>query len=370
MKKILYVTTIGTSINTFLVPHILHLIKKGYTVDVATNVDVDIDIKLIEKGVNVFNIPFQRNPLSIKNKNAFKEIKRIQKKEKYNIVHVHTPVASFITRLALKDEKNLKIFYTCHGFHFYKGSSLMNWMLFYPLEKMAAKWTDKLITINTEDFKVAKKFNLRKDGTVHKIHGVGIDAENYIIDDFDKNVYRKKIGLKEDDFIILILAELNKNKNHIQIIKAMSLLREKHSNIKVVFAGKGPLEENLKIHIENYGLKDNIFLLGWRTDIKELINSSDLVALFSKREGLGKCLLEAMICKKCIIATNTRGPREIIDNNKNGILVGVNNIQETVNAINYIYEEINIRNKFIKESNNKIKKYLIENVLNELEGYY
>ncbi len=370
MKKILYVTTIGTTINTFLVPHILYLLDNGYKVDIATNIDVDINKELINKGVKIFNIDFQRNPLSIKNNKAYRQIKNIQKKEGYNIVHVHTPVASFITRFALKNEENLKLVYTCHGFHFYKGGSPINWMLFYPLEKIAARWTDSLVTINTEDYEVAKRFKLRNNGRVSKMHGVGIEKEKYVVERFDKSKYRQILGLNDDDFVILVLAELNKNKNHAQLIKAMNLLKDKYPNIKAIFAGTGPLEKDIKNQIKENGLEDKISLLGWRNDVKELINLSDVVGLFSKREGLGKCLLEAMICGKCVISTNTRGPRELIDQDINGFMFEVGDIANTAKSIEKIYVDNKCRNKFEKRTVDTANKYLLENVLEQLDCVY
>ena len=370
MKKILYVTTIATTVNAFLVPHIKYLIKKGYNVDIATNIDVHINQELLDLGVNVFQIPFQRNPLSKINKKAYEEIKKLQQEEKYDIVHVHTPVASFLTRLALKDSSNLKMVYTCHGFHFYKGSSPINWLLFYPLEKLAAKYTDHIITINSEDFEVAKRFKLKNNGGVSKINGVGIESEKYIIKDFDKYKYREKLGLDKDDFVILVLAELNKNKNHIQLIKAMSILKNKYPNIKAIFAGQGPLESKIKEEINKHNLSDNIMLLGWRDDVKELLNCCDIVGLFSKREGLGKCLLEGMICGKTVIATNTRGPRELILNNENGFLIEINDYEKTSSAIEKIYLDENLRKQFETQCKKKSSEYLLDNVLCQLEEIY
>ena len=370
MKKILYVTTIGATINAFLVPHIKHLIENGYKVDIATNVDVDINKELLDFGVRVFDIPFQRDPLSTMNKVAYNEIRTLQDKEKYDIVHVHTPVASFVTRLALKNYKDIKMVYTCHGYHFYKGGSLLNWILFYPIERIAAKWTNHLITINSEDFKVASKFKLRNNGQVSKIYGVGIEKEKYVVENFDKSSYRKSLGFSEDDFIILVLAELNKNKNHIQLIKAMSLLKDKYPNIKAIFAGTGPLEDEIKNKIKENGLEEKISLLGWRNDVKELINSSDLIGLFSKREGLGKCLLEAMICGKCVIATNTRGPRELIEQDINGFMFEVDDIESTTKSIEKIYINNNLRSQFEKKVVNTANKYLLGNVLKKLNCIY
>ena len=370
MRKILYVTTVSSTINAFLVPHIKHLINQGYKVDIATNItdDIDEDLKNIE--VEVFKVDFQRTPISMKNSKAYKQIKEIQKKGKYDIVHVHTPVASFVTRYALRKEKNLKLVYTCHGFHFYKGGSIINWLLFYPAEKIAAKWTDSLITINSEDYEVANSFKLRNNGQVSKMNGVGIEKEKYIIENFDKNEYRRSLGLNEDDFVILVLSELNKNKNHIQLIKAMNLLKDKYPNIKAIFAGVGPLEDEIKNQIKDNGLEDKISLLGWRNDVKELINLSDVVGLFSKREGLGKCLLEAMICGKCVIATNSRGPRELIEDNKNGFLFETGDIGLTAKSIENLYLDKKLSKNFEEKAIDTANNYLLDNVLNQLGCVY
>ena len=370
MKKILYVTTVSSTINAFLVPHIKYLINQGNTVDIATSITDDINTDLIKMGVKVYEVDFQRTPISLKNSKANKQIKEIQQKEKYDIVHVHTPVASFVTRYALRKNKNLKMIYTCHGFHFYKGGSMINWLLFYPVEKIAAKWTDSLITINTEDYEVASSFKLRNNGQVNKINGVGIDKEKYIIENFDKSQYRKKLGLNDDDFVILVLSELNKNKNHIQLIKAMNLLKDKYPKIKALFAGVGPLEEEIKKQIKEYGLEDKITLLGWRNDVKELINLSDLGGLFSKREGLGKCILESMICGKCVISTNSRGPRELIEHNSNGFIFEIGDIEATSKYIENIYVDTKLKQSLESKVIDTTNKYLLDNVLNQLDFVY
>lgn len=369
MKKVLYVTTVSLTLNTFLIPHIRYLKEKGYDVQIASNIDVELSNIFNELGVNHTKIDFSRNPFSIKNVNAYKQIQRLQKEEKFDVIHVHTPVASFITRAAFKNE-NIKIIYTCHGFHFYDGAPLINWAIYYPIEKLAARWTDTLVTINKEDFNRAEKFRLRKNGQVKLMHGVGLESEKYYIKELDKSSYRKELGLKDDDFVILILAELNKNKNHIQLINAMKLLNYKYPRIKCLCAGDGPLKEKLEEKSKEFDLDKNIKFLGFRTDVKELINISNCVALFSKREGLGKCLLEGMMAGKPLLATNTRGPRELIENNKNGYLVKVGDYQKTAEYIKNIYLDTVKRNNFSKYSLSKIDKYYLENVLSDIEKYY
>ena len=360
MEKILYVTTIELTINTFLVPHILELRKKGYQVDCACNIQNPLDKNLDKKGVGNYHINFSRNPLSINNFKAIKEIRELQKRNKYDVVHVHTPIASFVTRYALKNT-GVKLVYTCHGFHFYKGAPILNWLLYYPLEKLSAKWTDRIITINNEDFERAPNFKLRNNGEVLLMHGVGINPSDYIIENFDRDAYRKKLGVENDEFMVLILAEINKNKNHIQIIKALSLM-EDYSKIKVICAGKGPLKEKLENKVKKIGLEKNIRFIGFRNDIKELLNSCDCVGLFSRREGLGKCLLEGLILNKKILATKTRGSLTLLTG-RDECLCEIGDYVDTKNKLEFLQK---VKIEFRKK---EYEPYILSEVLKKIEFY-
>ena len=367
--KILYVAALNETINAFLIPHIERLIELGNTVDCACNINMDIDEKLNKLEVKYYNINFERNPVKINYLKVIRDIKNVYRKNNYDIVHVHTPIAAFLTRFALRKEK-VKIIYTAHGFHFYKGAPIINWILYYPLERIAAHWTDKLITINTEDFNRSKLFKLRDNGKTLLMHGVGITKEQYEVNKFDKEQYRKNINISKDDFVLLILADVNYNKNHIQIIKAMKLINKKDNNIKVICAGEGPLKEKLINKVKKMKLEDKISFLGFRSDVKELLHISDCIGLFSKREGLGKCLLEGMITGKSLIATDTRGPRELIEDNKNGFLVEIGDYKSTARAIERLSQDRKLRMDFYIESQDKLKKYLLNNVLEFIENVY
>lgn len=367
--KILYVTTVSITLNTFFIPHIKHLLENGHEVEIASNIDVEIDSKYKDMGVKHNKIDFSRNPFSLSNKFAYKQVKDLQKRGKFEVVHVHTPVASFVTRLALRFE-NIKLIYTAHGFHFYDGAPILNWILYYPIEKIAARWTDTLVTINSEDLNRAKMFKLRKGGKVLLMHGVGIDKDEYNLYNFSREEYRKKLELDKDDFVILILAEINKNKNHIQMIKAIDLLKDKYPNIKLLCAGKGPLEEMLRVKVKELSLEKNIRFLGFRTDKKELLYSCDCVSLMSIREGLGKCLMEGMIAERVIVATNTRGPKELIEDNKSGFLVEVGDYKNTACKIEELYKSDSKRLEFISKSKKKVSKYYMDNVIDEIKYIY
>lgn len=359
--KILYITALNETINAFLIPHIERLVEEGNKVHCACNINREINFRLINKKVVYHSIEFSRNPLKINYIKVINDIRKVYLENKYDIVHVHTPIASFLTRFALKNY-DVKIIYTAHGFHFFKGAPLINWLIYYPLERIAAHWTDRIVTINDEDFERAKTFKLRNNGDVILMHGVGINPKEYILSEFNREEYRKSIGVEKNDFMLLILADINKNKNHIQVIRAIKELKEKNNHIKVICAGEGPLRSELTKKVIEIGLEDKIKFLGFRNDVKELINSSDCVGLLSMREGLPKSLMEGLCCGKPLIASDIRGCRDLIENGEVGNLVNPNDYKTIVKALNKVSNNKYDSNK-ITES---VKKYNLDRVLNEV----
>ncbi len=336
MKKILYVTTVSRTINAFLVPHINALLENGYHVDCATSIDKEIDSELIKKGVNVYPVTFSRIPLSFGNLKAFKEIIKIQKKNNYDIIHVHTPIASIYGRLLKLRFKNIKTIYTAHGYHFFKGASKISWLIYYPIEWVMAKFTDVTININKEDYEITKK--RLKPKKCYLINGVGIDLNKYkSISEKEKIKKRKELGIDEEDFVIIMIAELNENKNQIQMIKAMEII--KNNNIKVLCVGEGNKYDELINQIKKSKLEKQIKLLGFRNDINDLINISDIGVLLSYREGLPRNLMELMANGKRIMGTNIRGCRDLICKDYIGSLVEVSDYEATAMAIKEFYDK-------------------------------
>ena len=367
MKKILYDCTISNTFG-FFDEHIKMLVSKNHKVDFASKKEDDINIEILNLGVNFNEITFERNPLSFNNIKAIKQIRKLVEKEKYDIVHVHTPVAAFVTRFALRDFKEIKIIYTAHGFHFYKGAPLLNWLVYYPLEKIATKWTDKLITMNNEDFERAKSNFENKRCKVFKVNGVGIDLKKYSNKKLDLN-FKKSLGVKEKDIIITVIAELIKRKNHKQIIDALAEIEDKE-NIKVLFVGGGILTEKLKSYVKGKKIDRNIIFLGDRRDVENIISVTDIIGLFSYQEGLPRSLMEGMAQGKPIICTNIRGNNDLVVDGENGMLVEIENVQETINKLEKMITSKELREKMGKRSLEKIEKYKIENVLDEMDIIY
>lgn len=365
MKKILYITTLSSTVNAFLVPHIKELIESGYKVDCAFSINKKLDNSLIELGVNQYAIPFSRNPLGIGNIKAYQELIEIQKINQYDIIHVHTPIAALYGRLIKLKFPRIKTIYTAHGYHFLKGGSKLGWLIYYPIEKYMAKLTDVIININYEDYEITKsKLKPRKS---YFINGVGLDLNKYKKLSKDKTTcIKKELGLKEKDFIVLMIAELNKNKNHIQVINAMEVLRDKYPNIKLLCVGEGGYSKHINKQIISKDLQNNVYMLGYREDINNLINISDIGISMSYREGLPRNIMEFMACGRKVIATNIRGCRDLICNEDVGTLVNVGDVKSTATAIEKYYI---LGDKRFKVSN-EICKYDIKNVNKELLKVY
>lgn len=365
MKKVLYVTTVSRTINAFLIPHINMLLDNGYEVHCACSIDKPVDKELQRRGVKIFEVPFSRNPLGIGNIKAFIKLEELQRINDYDIVHVHTPIAAIYGRLLKLNFPSLRIIYTAHGYHFLKGGSKLGWILYYPIEKIMAKFTDVTININKEDYEITKE--KLKPKKCYLLNGVGLDLDKYKkLSSKEIQEKRKEFGLKDKDFVVLMVAEINKNKNHIQLINAMDILKDKYPNIKVLCIGDGTLKESLDKQIILRNLQNNIFMLGYRLDVNKLINISDIGILLSRREGLPRNIMEFMACGRKVIATDIRGCRDLICDETIGTLVNVDDYESTAKAIEKYY----ILNDKSFEVSEEIRKYDIESINSELLKIY
>ena len=365
MKKVLFVATVTKHINAFHRPYLKMFKEQGYEVHVASNGEEEI--KYCDKH---YNLPFERFPLKINNLKTYKELKKIINDNNYEIIHSHTPVGGVLARLAARKARinGTKSIYTAHGFHFYKGAPLLNWLIYYPIEKMCARWTDCLITINKEDYEIAKKKLNAKH--IEYVHGVGLDTtrfEKELTDD-EKLDFRKSIGIKENDVVFSYVAELNKNKNQILLINTIKELKNDKENIKLLLVGDGPLFNYYSEIVEKEGLEENIKLLGKRKDVNEILSITDIYLASSLREGLPVNIMEAMYKGVPIVAKDNRGHRELAINNVNGFIV-----KTQKEMLNKIYELINNKTLMLKFSTlekQRVKKYLLNNVMKQMKKIY
>lgn len=364
--KILYTTTLGVTMG-FFTSFLTQLVGDGNVIDVATNEPetMEDDARNVING-HIYSMPWVRFPFSKNNIKAVREIHKLVSNGQYDIVHCHTPIAAICTRIACKSlrKKGVKVIYTAHGFHFFKGAPLKNWLLFYPIEKYCARFTDVLITINVEDYQLAKK--RMKAKRVVYVPGVGIDLQKFSgqsLTEDEKQVKRSMLGIQGTEKMFLSVGELSRRKNHEIVIRALSQVRDR--NWKYYIAGSGMLQMYLEELIRDLGLQENIFLLGQREDISELCECADLFIFPSLQEGLPVALMEAIASRTPIICSNIRGNVDLIGSDDLFDPHNENSVKEKI--------EYALSTDFcssIERNFEKLKKFSIDNINMQMDRIY
>ena len=373
MKKVLFVATVASHIKTFHEPFLKLFKENDYKTYVAANWNLKENNKIAYCD-EFIQIPIKRSPYTIQNIKAINELKKLIKKEKFDIIHCHTPMGSVVARLAAKEARKngTRVIYTAHGYHFYKGAPLINWLLYYPVEKWLAKYTDTQITITQEDFDLAKKKFKIKD--LNLVHGVGLDEEefNILISDEEKENLKQELKIDDKSVVCTYVAELNKNKNQQLLIKAIKRLKDDNNNVTLLLVGKGRYEPKLLKLIKKMKLEENVKLLGYRSDIVKILSITDIYLASSLREGLPVNVMEAMYMGLPIIAVDNRGHRELVQHNENGFIVEQNSAMENnmSNYLNLLVNDKHLREKFGNDSKGKVREYTLNNVINSMNKIY
>lgn len=356
MNSLLFISNISYKINAFSKAAIVAAHNKKMSFNYAANWNTASHEQIAadehDYGIKIHSINISRSPFSLSNKKALEQVKEIIREESINYIHCNTPVGGVIGRLLNKNVQ--KVIYEAHGFHFYKGAPLKNWLFYYPVEKLLAMRTDAIITINKDDYEFAKK-HLKSE--IYYVPGVGIELKKW-------NQYRdirEEIGLSPQDFVLLVVGRLEKNKNCGTVIKAV----KKVPGVKLVFCGdgedRGVLEEQAK------DLGDRVIFLGNRSDMSDIYHMADCFILASYREGLSRSIMEAMACGLPCIVTDIRGNRDLIDKD---FLFKPTDIDALAEKIIMVSESQDLRNIVKARNLEKITEFSFEKVVEKLSEIY
>lgn len=369
MKKVLFVATVVKAhIMVFHIPFLKWFKENGYETYVCAKNDYENkEDCVIPYCDNYYDLPFERSPIKLINFKTYKQLKDIIESNEFDIIHCHTPMGGALTRLAARNarRKNTTVIYTAHGFHFYKGAPIANWLLYYPVERWLSRHTDVIITINNEDYNRAKRF---KSNRVEYVPGVGIDTNKFSEVLVSRTEKRNEIGIPEDVFVILSVGELNKNKNHQVIIKALASINNK--KIRYVICGQGPMDNHLKNLAKELGVEEQVKFMGFRKDISQICKVVDIFAFPSYREGLSLSLMEAMASGLPVVCSNIRGNSDLIVDEKGGYLVAPDDVNGFATYIGKLQSDDQLRSIFGKNNSMQVKKYSIENVMSDMEVVY
>ncbi len=380
-KKALFIASMGSMLCNFNTENIKILMEMGYTVTIAANF-VDEDSNSLNKNerfvqemqaqsVFVKQIDFTRKILKVKK--MIKSICQVKEllKDDFALVHCHSPICAAIVRILFrpyrKDGKH-KIIYTAHGFHFYKGAPILNWALYYPIEKICSKFTDVLITINKEDYSNAVE--RLKCSDVRKISGVGVDTDPIKCNQ-EKNlreIYREKYKLPKDVLLLLSVGELCKRKNHEVIIRALSQIHDE--SIHYAIAGKGMLDNKLKKMAKKMKVANQVHFFGFVESTAEIYACADIYMHPSYREGLSVALMDAMASGLPCIVSDIRGNVDLIEEGKGGYLSRPDNVNEFKKNICLLKDNQYLRNEFGRYNGQVISSFTKKSVNKEMKEIY
>lgn len=369
MKKVLFcATVVKTHIMEFHIPFLKLFRELGWHTAVAARNDYENPADcVIPYCDDYFDIPFERNPLKLGNVRAYQMLKKVIDEGNYDIIHCHTPVGALLARLAAAGarKRGTRVIYTAHGFHFFKGAPLKNWLVYFPPEWICSFLTDVLITINKEDYAFAQKHMHPR--RLEYVPGVGVDTSRFGSFGEYRQAMREALGIREDEFFLLSVGELTPNKNHESVIRAMKELE--NLSIRYVLAGRGERMEAAKALVQELGLTDRVQLLGYRNDVPKLYAAADAFVFPSFREGLSVALMEAMSAGLPCIVTPIRGNMDLIDNEVQGIYAGFTPA-ELAKGIRTIYENPELRNRLGQAAKEKVKLFDHANVQAQMKKIY
>ena len=364
MKKLL-ITSTELMMIQFLVSHVKYLSENGFRVEIACSEvggrmeDVRNALEGVVDAIHVLRL--ERSPVSPRNFLGYQDLKKLLAKNHYDIIWTNEPVMGVVTRLAANKyrRRGTKVLYMCHGFHFYKGASLPNWVLFYPIERLMSRFCDMIVTINHEDEARAKTFHCPR---VEYIHGIGVNTERLHKRNEQSDI-RAELGLSEDDFLVLSVGELNENKNQQVIIRAVAQLRD--PKIHYLLCGKGDQQEKLESLAKELGIADNVHFLGYRKDVVDVCCQCDVFAHASKREGISVASLEAMYCGLPLVMSRVRGAEDYLTDGESGFLRDADDAGGFAEAIIRLKADAKLCKQLGAANHESVLAYCLEQVKGE-----
>ncbi|MBT9132866.1 MAG: putative glycosyltransferase EpsD [Firmicutes bacterium] len=369
--KVLFVASVYTHLAAFHIPFMKLLQDKGCQIHAAASSSEGRKEDVEAAGVTCWDIPFARSPYSSANLRAFCRLRTLLKEHHFALIHVHTPVAAFMGRFLAKATNQGAVLYTAHGFHFYEGAPKRDWLIYHTAERIAARWTDGLIVMNGEDCENAQWLGFKARENLFYVHGVGVELDHYSVPTLllDGSNVRTALGIGSAAVVVTCVAELNENKNHDFLLDAWREVARRCGHGHLLLVGTGEKAGALRKKVEQEGIL-RVHFLGYRRDVPQILWETDIAVLVSKREGLPKCIMEAMAAGKPVVASNVRGNRDLVEDGRTGLLVELTDVPGLATALEKLISDSQLRNTLGATGREKVQDYALEKVLVEMTGIY
>ncbi len=378
MHRVLMVASVASMIQQFNMPNLALLQGMGCQVEVACNFGKECATS--EEAVAAFRAELERmhipshdlicprSMLALRQiRQTYAQLKELTKQGHFDLVHTQSPIGGVLTRLAFRKARRqgTKIIYQAHGFHFFKGAPLKNWLLFYPIEKICSWFTDVLITINREDYhRAVRKFHAKR---VEFVPGIGVNMGNFTLAPQVRQEKRMELGVAQSTKVLLSVGELNENKNHATVIRALAALKE--LDFVYIICGQGGKMSELAALADSLGLADRVVLTGFRRDVAKFYQAADCFVFPSYREGLSVALMEAMASGLPCVVSRIRGNTDLIDQT-GGILVPAGDVNAWTNALRPVLTEQNWGRQMAQRNRQVIQNHSLEKVQEQMAGIY
>ena len=367
--EVLFVATVYTHLVAFHIPFMKLLQGWGYEVHAAAYPAEGRKDEIEAAGVTCWDIPFARSPIRPQNITAYRELKALLKKNRYELIHVHTPMAAWLGRLAAKRTNQGSVLYTAHGFHFYKGAPWPYWAFYYPAERLAARWTDGLIVINSEDYERAQKIGFKPGENLFFVHGVGVDLERFSLVAHNTPSAREELGLGDQDVVVTCVAEFTATKNHVSLLSAWRRVAKEEPRAHLLLIGDGRLRKPMERQAAANRIS-HVHFFGFRKDVPQLLHAADIFVLPSRREGLPRSVMEAMAAGKPVVATDVRGSRDLVEHEVTGLLVKLGDVEGLAVALLRLVRDPGLRERMGQAARAKVRTYSLDRVLEEMSAIY
>jgi len=285
--------------------------------------------KISAEGLRTVALPIARNLNPVQHRKSYLRLVRLFREERFDMVHVHTPIAALLGRLAARRAGVGKIVYTAHGFYFHERMAFWKRLLFIALEKWGGHRTDVLFTQAEEDAASARRLGLCRGGVIEAI-GNGVDPARFL-PAADNGEARRKLRAEletpEGTTVIMMTGRMVAEKGYPELFAAMA------GQDAILWAAGDRLASDHAAAVDVAEIPANVRLLGHRKDVPDLLRAADIFTLPSHREGMPRSIIEAMMVGLPVIATNIRGSREEVVPGETGLLVPVSDAVSLGSAI-------------------------------------
>lgn len=373
MKKVLLFSPTGSIHSRFNLANIKSISELGYELHLLANFENGPGPEgkneafaqwCKEQGYYVHSMPFVRGA-SLKNLGLVKELKEFLRLNKFDIVHAHTETGGLMLRMTLSAKGSSKFIYTAHGMSFWKGCPLKNRIIYKTIEKWICRGMDANLGMNQEELDFLREI---KPQAANFVHGIGLSLDRFQKKERSRGEVRDEFGVTDNDKLIVSIGELNDNKNHATVIKALSFLENK--NYKYVVCGVGPNKDKLNQMAADAGVSDKVILAGYRSDIPDILHAADLFVFPSFHEGMPVAALEAMACGLPLICSKIRGNVDIVKDGENGFLFEPEDHSSLAIAMERLIIEQSLSKKFGEKNKELVTDFSQNAVIEELKKIY